>query len=861
MNPSPFPNPSNVVVHGRTRLTLLTPRLLRIEWAADGRFEDRATLAVVNRHLPTVPHRARRVGAALELRARHFTLRLRDGNAPPSAATLSVRFTADGRTRRWTPGLAPRGNLGGTLRTLDGIRGNLRQVWKETAPGRWQPTDRWTPVDLGTGFLSRDGWALVDDSGGVALDHETGWVRARESAGRRDGYLFLHGCDYAGALRDAALVFGRQPLPPRFAFGYWWSRYWAYTDREIEDLAADFDAHDVPLNVMVVDMDWHLEGWTGYTWDRRYFPDPREFLRRLRARGLKITLNLHPADGVGRHEEAFPAMCRALGRDPRTTDRIPFDATDPAFIDAYFRLLHHPLEKDGVDFWWLDWQQGSTTALPGLDPLPWLNQLHWRDMERHPARRGRRPLIFSRFGGPGAGRYCIGFSGDTHSVWESLAFQPRFTATASNVLYGYWSHDIGGHQPGEIDAELYTRWMQFGVYAPVLRTHTTKNCRAERRFWAYPDPFGRIMMDAVRHRYELIPYIYTEARRAYDTGISLCRPMYYAYPRDPRAYRHADQYFFGDELLVAPILRAAAPDTELTPVSVWLPPGRWFDTARGAWEKGGRTVTRKYLFSETPVFVRPGAIVPGQVGARRPQRGGYTGLLVTAYPGGAGCYDLYEDDGESTDYQRDGCARIPLRQSVRGRTRTLTVGPVSGRYRGMPRARTLEVRLPGSPPPRAVTVGGRRLAWTPRLGREGWTYDGDRATVVIRLARLDLARGTRLRVTYAGAPDDPRVDGLAGNMARLERVGYYSRLATWYHTVHLRERLGIEAAQTGNRITRQPGRFAAEMRALPRMIRELRRVLRELAAAQHEHERQPNRARETHCFKALAFVRDCTRSR
>ena len=209
----------------------------------------------------------------------------------------------------------------------------------------------------------------------------------------------------------------------------------------------------------------------------------------------------------------------------------------------------------GVDFWWMDWQQGQKTALPGLDPLPWINHLHWRDMATNPERAGRRPLIFSRFGGIGAGRYCIGFSGDTHSVWESLQFQPYFTATAANVLYGYWSHDIGGHMPGEIDPELYTRWLQFGIFSPVVRTHTTKNPKAERRVWGYPDPYGKIMAEALRLRYEMVPYIYSEARAAYDTGLSLCRPLYYDWPEHDEAYRARDQYLFGRELLVAPVLQ------------------------------------------------------------------------------------------------------------------------------------------------------------------------------------------------------------------------------------------------------------------------------------------------------------------
>jgi alpha-glucosidase (family GH31 glycosyl hydrolase) len=124
-----------------------------------------------------------------------------------------------------------------------------------------------------------------------------------------------------------------------------------------------------------------------------------------------------------------------------------------------------------VDFWWLDWQQWSTTNIPGMSPTMWLNYVHYTDMER----QGKvRPLIFHRWGGLGNHRYPIGFSGDVVSVWKSLVFQPYFTATAANVGCAYWSHDIGGHMPGPISAELFTRWLQFGAFSPILRTHTPR---------------------------------------------------------------------------------------------------------------------------------------------------------------------------------------------------------------------------------------------------------------------------------------------------------------------------------------------------------------------------------------------------
>jgi len=548
-------------------------------------------------------------------------------------------------------------------------------------------------------------------------------------------------------------------------------------------------------------------------------------------------------------------MARAMGLDPKTVERVPMDITDRRYIDAYFRWLHHPLEKQGVDFWWMDWQQGTQTNVAGLDPLPWINLLHWRDMEHNRARGAKRPLIFSRYGGIGAGRHCVGFSGDTYSVWESLQYQPRFTATASNVLFGYWSHDIGGHMPGPIEPELYTRWIQFGVYSPILRTHTSKDPAAERRAWAYPEPYSDIMADALRLRYELVPYIYTEARRCCDTGVSLCRPMYYEWPEAAAAYRCPDQYMFGDLMLVAPVLHAASPENELAEVRVWLPEGRWFDTARGVFEDGGKFVRRHYLASEIPVFVRPGAVAPGQAETQRLLPGPYRQLVLTAWPGGDGAYELYEDDGISTDYRTGRGVWIPMEQRVKAGSRTVTVGPARGAYKGFSRYRPLEIRLPSSVPPEEVRVGRKILRWAHRLDGEGWTYDGTTTTVIIRLLRIDL-RGTTTVVISANRQIPAALAlGMKGLFARLARVDYYNTISTHCLILDLEERMGVDALQTGNRVSRRPDTFLPERQRLEALLKKLPAMFRRLGDATNAWAPQPDPVRRARCNKALAILK------
>lgn len=816
------------VVCGPARFTVLTPRIVRCEYST-GAFEDRPTLSVCNRELEPPAYEAHKTDKGLELKTAALSLTYTDTGKPFHRGNLRGTLRTG---ERWQAGVRDRQNLGGTLRTLDAMDGSEQVFAIRDQDGQWLPRKGRRTVHLEEGLLSRRGWTVFDDSGSPVLD-AGGWVTARAREHRQDLYLLAHGLDYQGFLSEAARVFGTQPLPPRYAFGYWYSKYWAYTDTELEHLVESFDTMNVPLDVLVIDMDWHLPGWTGYTWDRDYFPDPGDTLRRLKDRGVKVTLNLHPADGVAQHEEVFPEvarrvpdrvqsadlprnwlnLCRLAGRPPEEFRYVPFDATDREVMKCYFELLLRPHEAMGVDFWWLDWQQGTRTAIEGLDPLPWLNHLHWQDAaEVDP---GRRPLCFSRYGGLGAGRYPVGFSGDTYCTWKSLAFQPHFTATAANVLYGYWSHDIGGHiWDDPLDPELYTRWMQFGVYSPVLRTHSTKSPAAERRFWEFPEPFGPLMMECVRRRYALVPYLYTQARRAFDTGVSLLRPMYYHWPEHDEAYRARDQYMFGDDLLVAPVTAPCDEASEMAGVRVWLPSGNWIDTARGLHLEGGRWLDAGYMLAEIPVFVRPGTVIWGQRPERRLNPGGYLRLTVTVYPGASGTGWLYEDDGVSCDYLQGAQVHLGCDHDWSPTRHRLRIGPFRGSYRGFTPQRELELRLPMVRPPSNVSRGA-------------WSYHGPSATLLVNLGKVDLSSSLDVVVEYGSGNHAP-ADGLAGLMTRLARVQHYCGLASPPHPRHAEERLAVRLAQTGNRLSRRPQRFDAELAELRVQLRRLPRVLTEL---------------------------------
>ncbi|MBO5736222.1 MAG: alpha-xylosidase [Clostridia bacterium] len=640
------------------RVTVLTDRLFRVEKSPNLKFRDSATQTIWHRN--TAPQQFEVTGdqahAVIETPVCRLVL----------YKDRSQCYVEIGELRR---SLNNHGNLLGTYRTLDNCNGDMY-----SRP--WVEGDQPYQIQLEQGVCSKTGLAILDDSNSLTLT-EAGEVKNEKAQGS-DEYVFVYGSDYRGAVRALYTLTGRTPLLPRFALGNWWSRYYAYTDEEYLRVLNRFEERNVPISVATVDMDWHYSfnadaelgisasgkgrpeyvgnnavnlGWTGYTWNRNLFPDPKGFLDELHTRGLKVTLNLHPSDGFRWWEDAYKNMASAMGIDPNTNLPVPFDFSYDRFINAYFDLAHTPHEEMGVDFWWIDWQQPDIDwhdprpywqkELEPLkekyDPLWALNHYHYYDN----ATKHTVPLILSRYAGVGSHRYPVGFSGDTEISWRTLAYLPYFTATATNVGYTWWSHDIGGHNFGEKSNELFTRHVQYGVFSPITRLHCTSSEVLTKEPWAY-GANGAVVEEFLRFRHKLVPYLYTANYLNCVEGTALIEPLYYEWNEYP-AYNYKEEYRFGTQLLVAPVTQKAYPDGYAR-VRAWLPQGKWTDIFTGdVYEagEGGKDVCFLRGMESIPVLAKEGAILPLSMdndnAVRNPEK-----MEVWVYEG-TGEYSLYED--------------------------------------------------------------------------------------------------------------------------------------------------------------------------------------------------------------------------
>ncbi len=641
---TPKCNEKAVVKGEKYRFTVLTHGLIRMEYNENGVFEDRATKGIVNRNFPVPEFTVEETDDKLIISTETLILSyLKDYPFSPDSLTarycgeigdFSEIWTFKDYKRKYYPNPAPQTRKG-TRGSLDGADGEM---------------------ELEEGIISAN-FADYDDSKSMIIA-ENGWVEERPD-GIEDTYLFAYGNENnIECLHDFLELSGKIPMVPRYVLGNWWTRYYAYTEEEYKAVLSRFEDENIPITVAVLDMDWHLTeiekdygtGWTGYSWNKELFPNPKKFMDYLHSKGYAVALNLHDREGISPHEDCYEEMAKALGKNPEEKKRICFDFGDPKYVEAYFKYTHHQNEEDGVDFWWTDGFPKNSGSMLKSDN-PWLlNHFHYIDS----CKNNKRGMIFSRYAGIGSQRYPIGFSGDTYATWDTLDFMPYFTATASNVGFGWWGHDIGGFAGGDRDEELMARWTQFGAFSPITRLHSCNNPFMSKEPWNYSDLTHNVMAKFMKLRHRMIPYIYTMNHTAFADNLPLIRPMYYYHPNG-RALQNRNEYFFGSEMLISPITSHSDSASLMGQSRTYLPEGLWFDFFNDRKYIGDRIYTCFRTLEEMPVFVKAGGIIPlsndGGNSIANPEN-----LEVLIYPGADNTFELYEDDGKTNDYRKGiGC--------------------------------------------------------------------------------------------------------------------------------------------------------------------------------------------------------------
>jgi alpha-glucosidase len=563
------------------------------------------------------------------------------------------------------------------------------------------------------------------------VGHESHGLLAFGSDGGELDYYFIDGPSPKQVIERYTSLTGRTPLPPRWSLGYHQCRYSYYPDSKVRFIADNLRQRRIPADAIWLDIHYQ-DGYRPFSWDPVRFPDPKKLVADLRAQGLRtvVILDAHPKKqrGTVPYDEGLAGDHFVKNPDgsvfegpvwPSQAEKDPGPSVFPDFSKPAAREwwggLYRFFTDIGIAGIWNDMNEPAV-FLPPAATMP-LDVRHHNEgqptdhREIHNVygqlntrstfeglsrlRPRERPFVLTRATYAGGQRYAAIWPGDNVSEWTALGQDLPVLMGLGLSGFPFVGVDIGGFAETP-SAELFTRWLQVGVFHPFMRVHTTFGT-PDQEPWSYGTRHEAVNRRAIELRYELLPHVYQAMREASETGVPPLRPLFLEFPEDAETWGMQDQLMFGRDLLVAPVLREAMTERE-----VYLPAGDWYDYWTGRRVAGGRRLKVPVTLDSIPMYVRAGGFVFRQPVVQHTGEMAGQPLLVTVYPAERSETSYYDDDGESLDYRQGAFARRRFTQRQEGTRRIVEASAVEGSWMAAPR--DLVVRIRAERPPARVLV-------------------------------------------------------------------------------------------------------------------------------------------------------------
>lgn len=589
-------------------------------------------------------------------------------------------------------------------------------------------------------------------------------------------YYFIPGPAPRDVLRRYNQLVGTSPLPPMWSLGYQQCR-WSYESaKRVRGIAKRLREREIPCDTIYIDIDY-MDGYRCFTWDGKTFSKPGRLMKELRKMGYRVVVILDPGikrdpgysvydDGVaGNH------FCYDEKGDHYVGKVWPGETVFPDFTRPETRewwgSLYKGLLEDGVTGFWNDMNEpadftSETQTVPlsirhDNDGEPAdhraVHNVYGMQMARGTfegvsrLRPNERPFVLTRAGYSGVQRYSAVWTGDNLSSWEHLRMSIPMLLNMSVSGISFIGADIGGFR-GDPTPELFTRWLQAGIFYPLCRTHT---CGGMGKDGPEQDPtiFGKkhekLNRRAIELRYELLPYIYTQLRETERTGDPLLRPLWFDEPMMEKVHRRDYEFFFGKSLFVAPVIHEGAKKREFM-----LPPGDWYDFFTGKRHVGGEETSVPVDLKTIPVFARAGAIVPTREVVQFTDEAPLSELTLNVFCGN-GVGTFYNDDGLSYDYR--GEASVEESYRILRDDHKLTLEFVSREGDATFAPKSYAIRFAGlDAAPKSVDIGGGKLpakktAADFAKAKNGWRFD--KATRSVHVRATDFGPGKQVSVGFA----------------------------------------------------------------------------------------------------------------
>lgn len=645
-------NKNNIIQGEKYRFTVLTPRLIRMEYSETGEFEDRLTTLVINRKTDKVDFKLKEDKKYIEITTSYFRLTYQK-NKPFYSGKIdtmkNLKVELLNTDRIWYYGHPEIRNYGAPSNSLDDSKGKLK---------------------LKKGLYSVDGFASINDSSDIVTEDFKIIKRDKDVI---DIYLFMYLKDFAQCLKDYYLITGSPSLIPRYALGNWWSKNEEYNDILLKDLIDDFKSKEIPLSILLLDKKWHLNEYknkkydSGFTWNRTLFSNPTKMIDYLHKNGIRLGLNINPLEGILPYEDSYEILSRTF---EKKDDILLFNVLDDKVIELYFEILIHPLDNMGVDFFWIDCDTKNENNNAILD------YYHENDMKRD---YKRRPMLLSRNVTEAPHRYPVLYSGKTIVSWDTLRMIPFYNSSASNIGVSYWAHDIGGYYKGTEDNELYTRYVQLGVFSPILKFGADEGKYYKREPWKWSIKTYSIVKNYLQLRHRLIPYLYAEAHKYHKYGMPMVMPIYYKFPEMYDDINYRNGYYFGTELFISPIVNKKDYIMNRSIHKFFLPDGMWYDFVTGKKFPGGKNYISFFKEEDYPVFAKAGSIITlgnnENINDTTPPKD----MEIQIFPGRSNTYHLYEDDGVSDLYKKNYYLLTEIDYNYMPNNYTVIIRPIDGK--------------------------------------------------------------------------------------------------------------------------------------------------------------------------------------
>jgi alpha-D-xyloside xylohydrolase len=583
-------------------------------------------------------------------------------------------------------------------------------------------------------FQSIKGYGLFWDSYASTLFTDNVQETSFESLGDGADYYFMLGGNAGGVVAQFRDLTGQVPMLPLWGFGYLQSRERYKTQDELVGVVDKYRSLKVPLDGII--QDWQYWGadsmWNSMSFAPKVFPDPKAMVEKIHAQKAHLMIVAWPgfAPKTSQYKE-FAQKKMQINFDtwPPNAGTKPYDPYNPAARDIYWDYLNKGVFSYGTDGWWLDSSEpdhinvkekdfdqpthlGAFRTVINAFPLQ-----HVRGVYEHQraTTSDKRVFILTRSAFAGQQRYGANtWSGDIVSSWETL--QKQIPAALNFALTGnpYWNADIGGFflwnyqgnkaLKNNAYRELYVRWIQFGAFTPMMRSHGTDAPREIYQFGERGTREFDAIEKAIRLRYSLLPYLYSTSAEVTRQSGSIMRPLLMDFAADKQTHNLTDEFLFGNNILVAPVVKPlyvssqdgkgkedyALPKNR----SVYLPQGAdWVDFYTGASFKGGQTIQREAPIDLIPLFVKAGSIMPIGPDVQYAQEKKWDKLEIRVYPGADGEFTLYEDEGDNYNYEKGASTAITFRWY--DMTRTLIIDQCMGQFKGMLKNRSFSIALIG----------------------------------------------------------------------------------------------------------------------------------------------------------------------